>query len=138
MEISEFQQKMRDLYIHNDKKRGIYRTCLWLGEEMGELMSELKYSIDLYSGLVNRTSVIDILLLEQSLMEKLKITTIDYALSTCSEIELGTFESTIPDERTLKYKVSVEVSWNTNEASTINNSEAITKQFDLTFKIIKE
>ncbi|QEE16200.2 MazG nucleotide pyrophosphohydrolase domain-containing protein [Promethearchaeum syntrophicum] len=46
MEISEFQQKMRDLYIHNDKKRGIHRTSLWLGEEMGELMSELKYSID--------------------------------------------------------------------------------------------
>jgi len=46
MEISEFQQKMRDLYIHNDKKRGIHRTCLWLGEEMGELMSELKCRID--------------------------------------------------------------------------------------------
>ena len=46
MEISEFQEKMRDLYIHNDKKRGIHRTCLWLGEEMGELMSELKYRID--------------------------------------------------------------------------------------------
>jgi len=46
MEISEFQQKMQDLYIHNDKKRGIHRTCLWLGEEMGELMRELKFNID--------------------------------------------------------------------------------------------
>ena len=46
MEISDFQQKMRDLYVHNDKKRGIHRTCLWLGEEIGELMSELKYGID--------------------------------------------------------------------------------------------
>lgn len=46
MEISDFQQKMRDLYLYNDKKRGIHRTCLWLGEELGELMSELKFSID--------------------------------------------------------------------------------------------
>ena len=44
MEISEFQQKMKDLYFNNDKKRGIHRTCIWLGEEMGELMSELKFN----------------------------------------------------------------------------------------------
>ena len=42
MQIKEFQQLMQDLYFHNDSQRGIYRTALWLGEEMGELMSELK------------------------------------------------------------------------------------------------
>jgi NTP pyrophosphatase (non-canonical NTP hydrolase) len=42
MQIKEFQQLMRELYFHNDSQRGIYRTALWLGEEMGELMSELK------------------------------------------------------------------------------------------------
>lgn len=42
MDISEFQKLMRDLYFHNDSQRGIYRTALWLVEEMGELVREVK------------------------------------------------------------------------------------------------
>ena len=34
MDISEFQKLMQDLYLTNDKKRGIHRTALWLGEEV--------------------------------------------------------------------------------------------------------
>ena len=43
MNIREFQQLMADLYFHNDQKRGIHRTALWLMEEMGELSAELKH-----------------------------------------------------------------------------------------------
>lgn len=42
MEISKFQSLMKDLYYTNDDKRGIYRTTLWLFEEVGELSHELK------------------------------------------------------------------------------------------------
>ena len=42
MKIKEFQQLMHQLYYSNDSQRGIMRTTLWLGEEVGELMSELK------------------------------------------------------------------------------------------------
>ncbi len=42
MEISTFQQLMQSLYLANDSQRGIHRTALWLGEEVGELMRELK------------------------------------------------------------------------------------------------
>lgn len=42
MEISTFQQLMQSLYRANDSQRGIHRTALWLGEEVGELMRELK------------------------------------------------------------------------------------------------
>ncbi|WP_371803729.1 MazG nucleotide pyrophosphohydrolase domain-containing protein [Candidatus Lokiarchaeum ossiferum] len=42
MEISKFQSLMKDLYYANDNRRGIYRTTLWLFEEMGELSHELK------------------------------------------------------------------------------------------------
>ena len=44
MRIKEFQDLMYTLYYQNDNKRGIYRTTIWLGEEIGELMSELKKS----------------------------------------------------------------------------------------------
>ena len=42
MEISTFQQLMQRLYLVHASHRGIHRTELWLGEEMGELMRELK------------------------------------------------------------------------------------------------
>ena len=42
MDISTFQQLMQSLYLANDSQRGIHRTALWLGEEVGELMRELK------------------------------------------------------------------------------------------------
>ena len=42
MEIAEFQHLMQELYFQNDSQRGISRTALWLVEEMGELMHELK------------------------------------------------------------------------------------------------
>ena len=42
MKISEFQKLMRDLYFHQDSKRGLEGTFIWLVEEMGELASLLK------------------------------------------------------------------------------------------------
>lgn len=42
MNLDEFQQLMKNLYFHYDQQRGIHRTAIWLGEEMGELMHELK------------------------------------------------------------------------------------------------
>jgi len=42
MEISAFQKLMKDLYFSSDSQRGIARTSLWLVEELGELMHELK------------------------------------------------------------------------------------------------
>jgi len=42
MDIAEFQKLMKDLYFHNDSKRGLYRTSIWMIEEIGELMRELK------------------------------------------------------------------------------------------------
>jgi len=42
MKISEFQKLMKDLYFHQDSKRGIEKTFIWLVEEVGELASILK------------------------------------------------------------------------------------------------
>ena len=42
MEIHEFQQLMKTLFFESDSKRGIHRTSLWLVEEIGELVRELK------------------------------------------------------------------------------------------------
>ena len=42
MNISKFQKLMEELYLQNDSQRGIYRTSLWLLEEIGELMREIK------------------------------------------------------------------------------------------------
>ncbi|MBD3198134.1 MAG: nucleotide pyrophosphohydrolase [Candidatus Lokiarchaeota archaeon] len=42
MKIDEFQNLMKDLYLHQDSERGIERTFLWLVEEVGELSSLLK------------------------------------------------------------------------------------------------
>lgn len=42
MDISEFQQLMRDLYAENDKRRGAPATMLWLVEEVGELAEAIR------------------------------------------------------------------------------------------------
>jgi len=42
MKISEFQNLMKDLYIHQDTKRGIQSTFIWLVEEIGELAQLLR------------------------------------------------------------------------------------------------
>ena len=42
MKISEFQRLMKDLYFHQDSKRGIEKTFIWLVEEVGELARTLK------------------------------------------------------------------------------------------------
>jgi NTP pyrophosphatase (non-canonical NTP hydrolase) len=48
MHIKEFQQLMKDLYFSNDSKRGIHRTTLWLVEETGELVREIKKNPENY------------------------------------------------------------------------------------------
>ena len=42
MKISDFQDLMKKLYIHQDSKRGIKGTFMWLVEEVGELATILK------------------------------------------------------------------------------------------------
>ncbi|MHA1146926.1 MAG: MazG nucleotide pyrophosphohydrolase domain-containing protein [Promethearchaeota archaeon] len=42
MRIREFQELMRKLYFHQDSKRGLKGTYIWLIEEIGELASILK------------------------------------------------------------------------------------------------
>ncbi|MBY9005431.1 MAG: nucleotide pyrophosphohydrolase [Candidatus Lokiarchaeota archaeon] len=41
MRINEFQNLMKELYFHQDSKRGIEKTFIWLVEEVGELASNL-------------------------------------------------------------------------------------------------
>jgi NTP pyrophosphatase (non-canonical NTP hydrolase) len=41
MRISDFQEKIRYLYLENDKRRGIKSTFIWLVEEIGELATLL-------------------------------------------------------------------------------------------------
>ena len=41
MKISDFQEKIRYLYLENDKSRGIKSTFIWLVEEIGELATLL-------------------------------------------------------------------------------------------------
>ena len=47
MKISDFQKLMKDLYIHQDSKRGVEKTFIWLVEEVGELASTLKQGAEL-------------------------------------------------------------------------------------------
>jgi NTP pyrophosphatase (non-canonical NTP hydrolase) len=42
MEISEFQKLMKELFFHQDQKRGILATFSWLVEEIGELARTLR------------------------------------------------------------------------------------------------
>ena len=45
MKISDFQDRIRYLYLENDKKRGINGTFIWLVEEIGELASLLNENL---------------------------------------------------------------------------------------------
>jgi NTP pyrophosphatase (non-canonical NTP hydrolase) len=42
MQIREFQQLMKTLYLEHDKERGISKTFLWIIEEVGELAEALR------------------------------------------------------------------------------------------------
>ncbi|MFX1502454.1 MAG: MazG nucleotide pyrophosphohydrolase domain-containing protein [Promethearchaeota archaeon] len=42
MKISEFQNLIKDLYIHRDSGRGLNATFIWLIEEIGEFARVLK------------------------------------------------------------------------------------------------
>ncbi len=42
MEISEFQNLIRELYYEKDRRRGKERTLMWLFEEMGELSKAVR------------------------------------------------------------------------------------------------
>ncbi|MCK4595166.1 nucleotide pyrophosphohydrolase [candidate division WOR-3 bacterium] len=42
MTVSEFQKKIRDLYLKKDKSRGIEATFTWLIEEIGELARAIR------------------------------------------------------------------------------------------------
>ena len=46
MQISEFQQMMRQLYFKRDTERGVQGTFKWLVDEVGELGEELKKGTD--------------------------------------------------------------------------------------------
>jgi len=42
MDIKEFQNLMRKLYYSKDSKRGVFKTYLWLIEEVGELAEAIR------------------------------------------------------------------------------------------------
>ena len=42
MELSEFQQLMRDTYGERDRARGVDRTFAWVVEEVGELSRAIR------------------------------------------------------------------------------------------------
>lgn len=46
MQISEFQQMMRQLYFERDNKRGVEGTFNWLVDEVAELGDEIKKGTD--------------------------------------------------------------------------------------------
>lgn len=45
MKISDFQNLMKELYYHQDSKRGIKSTFIWLVEEIGELGNIVKNQV---------------------------------------------------------------------------------------------
>jgi len=42
MQLSEFQNLMRELYFEKDRERGLERTLLWFIEEVGELVKAIR------------------------------------------------------------------------------------------------
>ncbi len=42
MKVSEFQKLIKELYSKKDIERGLYKTFIWLIEEVGELASIIK------------------------------------------------------------------------------------------------
>ena len=47
MRVSDFQKLMKELYFHQDSKRGVNKNFIWLVEEVGELASALKEGSEL-------------------------------------------------------------------------------------------
>ncbi|PKP52956.1 MAG: nucleotide pyrophosphohydrolase [Candidatus Altiarchaeales archaeon HGW-Altiarchaeales-3] len=44
MEISKFQELIKEIYLKNDSARGIDKTFIWFIEEVGELAEEIRKS----------------------------------------------------------------------------------------------
>lgn len=42
MQVSDFQQLIRDMYLEKDLERGVDGTFMWLMEEVGELAAALR------------------------------------------------------------------------------------------------
>ena len=42
MRIREFQEMIKEIYYHKDKKRGVEKTFFWFVEEVGELAEALR------------------------------------------------------------------------------------------------
>ena len=42
MEITEFQNMIKEIYFENDSERGKEKTFIWLIEELGELAEEIR------------------------------------------------------------------------------------------------
>jgi len=72
MKISEFQKLMKELYYHQDSKRGIEKTFIWFIEEVGELASTLKNSSELDSKKISE-EMADIIAWMSSLANLLEI-----------------------------------------------------------------
>jgi NTP pyrophosphatase (non-canonical NTP hydrolase) len=72
MKISEFQRLMKDLYFHQDSKRGFEKTFIWLVEEVGELASTLKQGAELDSKKISE-EMADIIAWMSSLANLLEI-----------------------------------------------------------------
>ncbi|MCP4764382.1 MAG: nucleotide pyrophosphohydrolase [archaeon] len=72
MKISEFQKLMKDLYFHQDSKRGIDKTFIWLVEELGELARILKKGSELDSNRISE-EMADIIAWISSLANLLEI-----------------------------------------------------------------
>lgn len=45
MDIREFQKLMRKLYYTKDSRRGVFKTYLWLIEEVGELSEAIRKGV---------------------------------------------------------------------------------------------
>ena len=73
MDISKFQTLMKDLYFQNDIQRGILRSAIWLGEEVGELMHELKVNPNTYNKIAIGEEMADIYAWVASLANLLEI-----------------------------------------------------------------
>ena len=51
MEISEFQELMKELYFNRDSKRGLNSTFLWFIEEIGEFAEALRHNLTEIDGI---------------------------------------------------------------------------------------
>ncbi|MFX1238321.1 MAG: MazG nucleotide pyrophosphohydrolase domain-containing protein [Promethearchaeota archaeon] len=73
MKISEIQELMKTLYYHQDSKRGIEKTFIWLVEEIGELANLLKADSDSYDFFSISEEIADVIAWTCSLANLLEI-----------------------------------------------------------------